>query len=79
VTEMKIVLGSLVLLGVGHISGQFYQSWYIKKRMTKAVPLLENSLSDIIVKVVDGDLKGEEIKDLMATDFEFMKIVLGEK
>lgn len=78
-TKTKIVLGGLVLLGVGHISGQFYQSWYIKKRLYKAVPLLENALGDIIVKAVDGSLEAEEIKDLMATDFEFMKIVMGEK
>lgn len=78
-TKTKIVLGGLVLLGMGHISGQFYQSWYMKKRLTKAVPLIENSLGDIIVKSLYGGLNEQEVKDLLKTDLEFMKIALGEK
>lgn len=78
-TKVTLVIGGVILLGVGHISGQYFQSWAMKRRLLKVLPLVEKSLVDIITKGIDNGFDEEEMKIALRDDFQFITIMMGEK
>lgn len=74
---LKKIAGGVVLLGVGHISGQYAQSWYMKKRFRKAFPLIQDSLVRVVSTAVDNDLDRIEIARLMDENLQFINLAMG--
>lgn len=76
---MKKMFGLLALMTIGHVSGQCYQSWYMKRRLMGAVPLLESALTDLLLKMNEHDLSRDEIQALVQEELAFIKIAISSE
>jgi len=70
------IMSTVLLLGIGHISGQYFQSAVMKKRMNKILPLIQNSIADVIAKGIDQEMDQEELRDAMKEELKFIKIAM---
>jgi hypothetical protein len=85
---MKKNLVIACLIGVGSFvlgfecGGNFAQRTTkeaITKRFTKAIPLIEASISNMIYRAVEGSMSKEEIEAMLQDDLVFMKVVLDNQ
>lgn len=76
---MKKPLIALGLLAVGNLSGQYLQTWYIRQRVNQVIPLMYDSITNIITAGIDSQLTPEEIDDLMQKELMVIRKAMREK